>query len=194
MEKAISGGIVCEKQVLFGFQVTAGKRDMEKGLLVFERLGAGNMDLGGLHRLPDEARRSKLNEAFAGTGYRLNWQPDMEAYLVCHLAAILPIGYLAYACDGDMRSSTGAQRRLMRLASREAYAMLKTRGIPILPAGDDRYYAPGLRGRLMQFLYFVMAKNKTIGDLVACEHCRNAYYAPALLRFAEAPAAPGWNP
>ena len=175
MEKAISGGTVCEKQVLFGFQVTAGKRDMEKGLLVCERLGAGNMDLGGLHRLPDETIRSKLNEAFAGTGYRLNWQPDMEAYLVCHLAAILPIGYLAYACDGDMRSSTGAQRRLMRLASREAYAMLKTRGIPILPAGDDRYYAPGLRGRLMQFLYFVMAKNKTIGDLVACEHCRNAY-------------------
>ena len=175
MEKIILGGTVCEKQVLFGFQVTAGKRDMEKGLLVCERLGAGNMDLGGLHRLPDETIRSKLNEAFAGTGYRLNWQPDMEAYLVCHLAAILPIGYLAYACDGDMRSSTGAQRRLMRLASREAYAMLKTRGIPILPAGDDRYYASGLRGRLMQFLYFVMAKNKTIGDLVACEHCRNAY-------------------
>ena len=175
MEKAISGGTVCEKQVLFGFQVTAGKRDMEKGLLVCERLGAGNMDLGGLHHLPDEVTRSKLNEAFAGTGYRLNWQPDMEAYLICHLAAILPIGYLAYACDGDMRSSTGAQRRLMRLASREAYAMLKTRGIPILPAGDDRYYASGLRGRLMQFLYFVMAKNKTIGDLVACEHCRNAY-------------------
>ena len=175
MEKFILGGTVCEKQVLFGFQVTAGKRDMEKGLLVCERLGAGNMDLGGLHRLPDETIRSKLNEAFAGTGYRLNWQPDMEAYLVCHLAAILPIGYLAYACDGDMRSSTGAQRRLMRLASREAYAMLKTRGIPILPAGDDRYYASGLRGRLMQFLYFVMAKNKTIGDLVACEHCSNAY-------------------
>ena len=194
MEKFILGGTVCEKQVLFGFQVTAGKRDMEKGLLVCERLGAGNMDLGGLHRLPDETIRSKLNEAFAGTGYRLNWQPDMEAYLVCHLAAILPIGYLAYACDGDMRASTGAQRRLMRLASREAYAMLETRGIPILPAGDDRYYASSLRGRLMQFLYFVMAKNKTIGDLVACEHCRNAYYAPALLRFAEAPAAPGWNP
>ena len=175
MERVILGGTVCEKQVLFGFQVTAGKRDMENGMLVCERLGAGNMDLGGLHRLPDETTRSKLNAAFAGTGYKLNWQPDMEAYLICHLAAILPIGYLAYACDGDMRSSTGAQRRLMRLASREAYEMLKVQGVPILPAGDDRYYGPGLHGRLMQFLYFVMAKNKTIGDLVACEHCRNAY-------------------
>ena len=175
MERVILGGTVCEKQVLFGFQVTAGKRDIENGMLVCERLGAGNMDLGGLHRLPDEATRSELNEAFAGTGYKLNWQPDMEAYLICHLAAILPIGYLAYACNGDMRTSTGAQRRLMRLASREAYEMLKVQGVPILPAGDDRYYGPGLRGRLMQFLYFVMAKDKTIGDLVACEHCRNAY-------------------
>ena len=175
MEKAISGETVCEKQVLFGFQVTAGKRDMEKGLLVCERLGAGYMDIGGLHRLPDEATRSKLNEAFAGTGYRLNWQPDMEAYLICHLAAILPIGYLAYACDGDMRSSTGAQRRLMRLASREAYAMLKAQGIPILPEGDDQYYAHGIKGTVMQFLYFGMAKWKTAGDLIACEHCRNAF-------------------
>ena len=175
MEKAILSGTVCEKQVLFGFQVTAGKRDLDEGLLVCERLGAGNMDLGGLHRLPDEATRSKLNNAFAGTGYKLNWQPDMEAYLICHLAAILPIGYLAYASGGDMRASTGAQRKLMRLASREAFAMLKAQGVPILPAGDDRYYAPGPRGKLMQFLYFVMAKNKTIGDLVACEHCRNAY-------------------
>ena len=196
MEKAILGGTVCEKQVLFGFQVTAGKRDTEKGLLVCERLGAGNMDLGGLHRLPDEATRAKLNTAFAGTGYRLNWQPDMEAYLICHLAAILPIGYLAYACNGDMRASTGAQRRLMRLASREAYAMLKAQGVPILPAGDDRYYAPGPRGRLMQFLYFVMAKNKTIGDLVACEHCRNAYEEMKMLDAAfmevaaRAPGAP----
>ena len=175
MEKAILDGTVCEKQVLFGFQVTAGKRDIEKGLLICERLGAGNMDIGGLHRLPDEATRSTLTRAFSGTGYRLNWQPDMEAYLICHLAAILPICYLVYGCDGDLRASTGAQRRMMRLASREAYETLKRQGVPILPAGDDRYYAPGLRGALMRFLYFVIAKNKTIGDLVACEHCRNAF-------------------
>ena len=166
---------VCEKRVLFGFQATAGKRDRDKGLLICERAGAGSMDIGGLHSLPDEATRAKLDAAFAGTGYRLRWQPDMEAYLKCHLAAILPIGYMAYTCHGDMRSSTGAQRRLMRLASREAYAMLKGQGIPILPEGDDRFYRPGIRGLVMQFLYFVMSKNRTIGDLVACEHCRNAW-------------------
>jgi len=147
MEKVILDGSVCEKQVLFGFQVTAGKRDIDEGLLICERLGAGNMDLGGLHRLPDEATRSKLNEAFAGTGYKLNWQPDMEAYLVCHLAAILPIGYLAYACDGDMRASTGAQRKLMRLASREAYAMLKAQASPYCPGATNATMPPACAAR-----------------------------------------------
>lgn len=175
MRETILSKTVCEKEVLFGFQATAGKRDWERGLLICERAGAGAMDIGGLHSLPDEAVREKFDAAFGNTGYKLRWQPDMEAYLKCHLAAILPIGYLAYACDGDMRASTGAQRRLMRLASREAYALLKSQGVPILPEGDDRFYQPGIRGLAMRFLYFVMAKNKTIGDLVACEHCRNAW-------------------
>ena len=98
----------------------------------------------------------------------------MEAYLTCHLAAILPIGYLAYACGGDMTKSTASQRKLMRLASREAFGMLKSQGLPILPANDDQYYLPGFKGALMQLVYYVMAKSKTVGDLIACEHCRNA--------------------
>lgn len=40
----------------------------------------------------------------------------------------------------------------MRIATREAYAMLKTQEIPILPEGNDRYYAPGIKGAMMQFL------------------------------------------
>ncbi|WP_343252644.1 ketopantoate reductase family protein [Ligaoa zhengdingensis] len=174
MQDSILEKSVCDKQVLFGFQATAGKRDHDKGMLICERAGAGAMDIGGLHSLPEKEVRDKLTGLFARTGYKLRWQPDMESYLICHLAAILPIGFLAYACQGDLTASTGKQRKFMRMASREAYAMLKAQGIPILPENDDRYYEPGVRGSLMQFLYFIMAKNKTIGDLVACEHCRNA--------------------
>ena len=175
MQQAILDHSVCEKQVLFGFQATAGKRDHEKGMLICERAGVGAMDIGGLHSLPDSGTKAKLETMFNGSGYRLHWQPDMEAYLICHLAAVLPICYLAYACSGDLTGSTGKQRKLMRMASREAYAMLKAQGIPILPEGDDQYYAPGMKGAVMHFLYFGMAKWKTAGDLIACEHCRNAF-------------------
>ena len=174
MRREILRRSVCDKQVLFGFQATAGKRDREKGMLICERMGTGAMDIGGLNGLPSQETRNRLSELFAGSGYQLNWQPDMEAYLICHLAAVLPICYLAYACNGDLTGSTGRQRKLMRMASREAYALLKAQGIPILPKGDEAYYAPGIKGSLMQFLCFVMARWKTAGDLIACEHCRNA--------------------
>ncbi len=175
MQREILERSVCGKQVLFGFQPTAGKRDHEKGMLICERAGVGAMDIGCLHGEADDSTRSKLTDLFGKTGYRLNWQPDMEAYLICHLAAVLPICYVAYACDGDLTTSTGEQRKLMRMASREAYAMLKAQGIPILPEGDDQYYAPGIKGAVMRLLYFGMAKWKTAGDLIACEHCRNAF-------------------
>ena len=98
----------------------------------------------------------------------------MKAYLICHLAAVLPICYLTYACNGDPRSANGKQRKQMRLATKEAYGMLESQGITILPAEDEKYYEPGVKGTLMQFVYFVMSKTE-MGDLIACAHCRNAW-------------------
>ena len=174
MQQTILEKTVCPKEVLFAFQATAGKRDQENGILICERLGTGNMDIGGLHAMPDEATRKQLETVFAGSGYRLRWQTNMEAYLICHLAAILPICYLTYTCNGNLRAANGKQRKQMRLSSREAYAMLESLGIPILPAEDEKYYQPGIKGTLMQFVYFLMSKTE-MGDLIACAHCRNAW-------------------
>lgn len=167
---------ICEHSevtsLLFGFQVSGGKK--EETRYVCERLGTVTMDIGQLHGDTDRETRRTVEALFSGAKYRLRWQPDMENYLICHPAAILPIGYLAYICDGDMTSSTRKQRRLMVDASHEAYEFLKAKGVTICPAGDDKFYDKGPRGTLMKFLYFIMAKNRGIGDLIACEHCRNA--------------------
>ena len=200
MHQTILEKTVCPKEVLFAFQATAGKRDQENGMLICERLGIGNMDIGGLHTLPDRTVQEKLESIFSGSGYKLRWQPDMEAYLICHLAAVLPICYLAYACNGDLRSANGKQRKQMRLASREAYGMLQSQGIPILPAEDEKYYEPGVKGTLMQFVYFLMSKTE-MGDLIACAHCRNAWEEMEMLDkafekiIAKAPdyPMPSWN-
>lgn len=158
------------RKILFGFQATAGKKG-ENGYIC-ERLGGG-MDIGQLHGRTDLKLQKWVQRMFDGTGYRLRWQDDMESYLICHLAAILPIAYLAYICNGDLRRSTGRQRKMMLLASREAYGFLKSKGYTIYPVNDDKYFEKGIRGKVMSLLYFVMAKTK-IGDMVACEHCRNA--------------------
>lgn len=62
---------------------------------------------------------------------------------------------------------------MMLEASHEAYDFLKDRGFTVYPLNDDKYFEKSIRGCMMSFLYFVMAKTK-IGDLAACEHCRNA--------------------
>ncbi len=159
------------KKVLFAFQVSGGKK--EEKSYVCERLGASWMDIGQLHGETDTRLKKWLENLFKGTKYKINWQGDMENYLICHPAEILPIGYLSYICGGDLRKSTRSQRRDMFDASREAFEFLKTKGITVYPNGEDKFYGSGVRSKVMKFLYFIMAKT-SIGDLIACEHCRNA--------------------
>ncbi|MBQ9009979.1 MAG: ketopantoate reductase family protein [Clostridia bacterium] len=166
-------------EVLFAFQVSGGERC--KDYAVVERFGKSGLDIGALHGLPSGSAQAKLTAMFRGTGYKLHWQPDMEAFLFCHPAAVLPIAYLAYACGGDLRRSTRKQRKQMLNAPAEAYDRLAALGIPILPEKDDLFYRPGFRRFVMRILYFIMAKSSTIGDLVACNHCRNAVSEMELL-------------
>ncbi|MDE5939822.1 MAG: hypothetical protein K2H37_12165 [Lachnospiraceae bacterium] len=170
IEKHIKENAPGVKKILFGFQATGGKK--EENRYICERLGGG-MAIGQLHDETAPKLKKWAQRLFEGTDYKLNWQGDMESYLICHVAAILPIGYLSYICDGNLRKSTGRQRRMMLEASHEAYEFLKGKGMTIYPVNDDKYFEKGVRGWLMAFLYFVMAKTK-IGDMVACEHCRNA--------------------
>jgi 2-dehydropantoate 2-reductase len=171
IRKEIRKNAVDIKKILFGFQVSGGKKEEES--YVCERLGAGWMDIGQLHGETDRRLKKWVENLFSGTKYKINWQTDMENYLICHPAAILPIGYLSYICGGDLRKSTRRQRKDMFDASHEAYEFLRAEGITIYPKGEDLFYEKGLQGKLMKFLYFVMAKS-SVGDLVACEHCRNA--------------------
>ncbi|MBQ8081986.1 MAG: ketopantoate reductase family protein [Clostridia bacterium] len=186
------------KEILFAFQVTGGQRFADHA--VVERFGQAGLDIGALHGLPSNSARERLTVMFRGTGYQMRWQPDMEAWLFCHPAAILPIVYLVYACGGDLRRSTGKQRRQMLDASAEAYDALKALGIPILPKNDDRLFRPGPRRAVMRMLYFIMAKT-SVGDLIACAHCRNAVSEmewldedfALLMKRLKSPRMPVWN-
>ena len=161
------------KEILFAFQVTGGER--LKDHVIVERFGKAGLDIGALHSLPSRNAQAKLAAIFQSTGYKMHWQPDMEAYLFCHPAAILPI-----ACGGDLRRSTRKQRKQMLNAPAEAYDRLIRLGIPILPEKSDRFYRPGFRRLVMRILYFIMAKT-VIGDLIACNHYHHAVAEMELL-------------
>lgn len=49
----------------------------------------------------------------------------MDEWLKCHIAFILPVCYVCYACNGDLTRATRQQRGAMIDAAYEACLMLK---------------------------------------------------------------------
>lgn len=171
MERFLKVHDKCEKNILFAFQVTAGKREREYAIC--ERMGAGAMDIGFLNAKVPEKLKQTMEQLVGGTGYRLRWHSDMESFLKCHVAAILPLAYLAYGADCDYKKTTRVQRRLCMDASVEGYDLLLKLGYSIVPEGDDNYYRSGIKRRIMQFVMYLMSKT-VIGELMAAAHCRHA--------------------
>lgn len=171
METYIETHSKTEKDILFGFQATAGKR--EKEYAVCERMGAGAMDIGFLDAPAPERLKQVMGQLFANTDYKLRWHDSMENFLKCHAAAILPLCYLAYETGCDFTKTTGKRRRVSMEASAEGYDLLLRLGCAIVPEGDDSYYRPGPKKLVMEFLLFIMSKT-VAGELMAAAHCRHA--------------------
>lgn len=178
MERAILRNSAVSKTVLFGFQGTGGRR--EDGRVICVRMGPGSLTCGTLHGEPDGETKALLQNVFAGQMYDLAYMPDMDAWYRCHLAFILPIAYLCYQVDCDLRKSTCRQRRQLMNAVAEGYQLLRSLGTPILPQGDDRYFEPGVRRMAMQAMLWAMTKT-AIGQLAASDHCRHAVSEMAAL-------------
>ena len=159
------------KAILFGFQATGGRR--EDGKVICVRFGADGLKCGFLHSKPDEATKSKLKCLFAGTRYTISYYADMDAWYKGHLALILPVAYLCYRYDCDLKKVTGRQLQQAMAAIREGLGLLSELGYPILPDGTEAYFERGPKGVFMYGLLRLMAATD-LGRLAASDHCRNA--------------------
>lgn len=94
------------REVAFGFQSSGGRREKESVAGIYARLG---MTVGAVHGEMRAEMRALLERLFAGARYRLHFQRDMDAYLKCHAALILPVParFIAAAgtCDAAGRTT-----------------------------------------------------------------------------------------
>ena len=158
-------------KVAFGFQNTAGRREHDRVVSVYASAG---MTVGGATTPLSGAFRTRLKTAFDGVKYRLSFYGDMDEWLKCHAAFILPICYVCYACNGDLRRATKQQRGAILDAAYEACEMLKAIGIPVNDADNTENFKPGTAGRRqMEAMLFVMAKTP-LGRLCASDHAMHA--------------------
>ena len=67
------------------------------------------MTVGALHGELSSAFQTRLEQAHAETRYRLTPEGDMDAWLKCHLAFILPAAYDCYSVNCQLPRATKQQ-------------------------------------------------------------------------------------
>ena len=158
-----------EKRVAFGFQSSGGRR--EKGRVISIHKGAGYMTLGNLEK--DRDFDQKIRQAFSGTKYHLEFSEDMDAWLKCHAAFVIPIVFACYYTDGDLRRVAWNSRFINRIidAIDDAYRVVKAAGYPIMPPEDDDFLSRD-RSKISWMLKLMAAT--PIGKLAASDHAMSA--------------------
>ena len=158
-------------KIAFGFQNTAGRREPDRLVSVHTSVG---MTVGGATAPLSGVFRQRLQSAFDGVKYKLTYYDDMDEWLKCHIAFILPVCYVCYACNGDLTRATKQQRAAILDAAYEGCEMLKALGIPVNDAENTGYYKPGTAGRRkMDAMVLAMAKTP-LGRLCASDHAMHA--------------------
>ena len=141
--------------------------------MVSVHTGVG-MTVGGATAPLSGTFRIRLKTAFDGTKYKLTFYSDMDEWLKCHIAFILPVCYVCYACNGDLTRATKQQRAAILDAAYEGCEMLKALGIPVNDAENTDYYKLGTAGRRkMDAMVLAMAKTP-LGRLCASDHAMHA--------------------
>ena len=158
-------------KIAFGFQSSGGHRDVDK--VVSAHVGVG-MTIGGATAPLSGVFRYRVKTAFEGAKYKLTFVSDMDGWLKCHIALILPACYLCYACSGDLSKATKEQRDLVLDAAWEACEMLKAAHIPVDDKENTDCYRAGTPGR-RKMDAMVLALCKTpLGRLCVSDHAMHA--------------------
>ena len=184
-------------KIAFGFQNNGGRR--ENGQVISVHAGIG-MTVGGATAPLSGTFRQRLQVAFAGVKYKLTFYSDMDEWLKCHLALILPVCYVCYACNGDLTKATAEQRKLMLDAAWEGCRMLKAAGVPVNDAENTSYYEACTPGRKKMDRMMLMMTKTPLGRLCASDHAMHAveemhYHDEAFeaIRATTRTAMPAWD-
>ncbi len=171
MEREILELSASPQTVLFGFQGTAGVRSADRVNCL--HVGSGAMTVGGLHRALNADEQSLLHRTFGNSGYKLTFEDDMEGWLYCHAAFILPIVYLSYHYGCNLRNADGKDISAMMKAAEEAYSLIDACGTEIRPKGDADYFRSKPKLAVLKAIMYIISQTK-LGELAATDHCRNA--------------------
>ena len=157
-----------EKNVLFAFALSAGHRESDRVVSIdLKKITIG--------QLPGAASNAGLiEEIFSGTKYKVVYEPNMEDYLLCHAAFVMPAAFACYKTDGNLKKLKGDTAYLERLidANIEGYRAIRNAGHAILPKADADFESEKYRKNCLRFFKLMCATS--LGKLCASDHAMNA--------------------
>ena len=156
------------KNVLFAFALSAGHRESDRVVSIDLK----KITVGQLSGVASNA--GLIGEIFRGTKYKVVYEPNMEDYLLCHAAFVMPAAFACYKTDGNLKKLRGNTTYLNRLidANIEGYCAIKNAGHEILPKADADFESKKYRKTCLRFFKLMCATS--LGKLCASDHAMNA--------------------
>ena len=165
--KALTGALP-GKNVLFAFASSAGHRENEyvasvdlKKITIGQIVGASSNE-------------QLIGQIFDGTKYKVVYEPNMEDYLLCHAAFVLPAAFACYKTDGNLKKLKGNTAYFNRMidANIEGYRAIRNAGHEILPVEDKDFEGKKYRKTCLRFFRLMCATG--LGKICASDHAMNA--------------------
>ena len=156
------------KNVMFAFALSAGHRERDR----VASIDLKKITIGQLRGAP--SNEALIGRIFDGTKYRAVYEPNMEDYLLCHAAFVLPAAFACYKTDGDLKKLRGNTAYLNRMinANIEGYRAIKSAGHDILPREDAEFEGAAYRKTCLRFFKLMCAT--VLGKICAYDHAMNA--------------------
>ena len=157
-----------EKNVLFAFALSAGHREADRVVSIdLKKITIGQLTGA-------KSNKQLIGRIFHGTKYKVVYEPNMEDYLLCHAAFVMPAAFACYKTDGDLKKLRGDTAYLNRVldANIEGYRAIRDAGHTILPKEDADFEGEKYRKTCLRFFKLMCATS--LGKLCASDHAMNA--------------------
>ncbi len=157
-----------QKNVMFAFTNAAGHRESDRVVSVdLHKITIGQLQ--GAH-----SNEKLIGEIFAGTKYKVTYEPNMGDYLLCHAAFVIPAVFACYKTDGNLKRLKKDNAYLNRLidANIEGYRAIRNTGREILPKEDSDFEGAAYRKTCFRFFKLMCAT--VLGKICVSDHAMNA--------------------
>jgi 2-dehydropantoate 2-reductase len=157
-----------DKNVMFAFASSAGHRERDAVVSVdVKKMTIGQLDGANINKPFIEA-------IFKGTKYKLTYEPNMQDWLLCHAAAVIPAAFACYYTQGNLKKIKNDKVYLNKLVDAviEAYSAIKMAGHSLLPKSEESYNTK--KFKRVNYLLFKLLAATFLGEVCVSDHAMNA--------------------